>query len=167
MNNSPFQLISSESVETAAKPLITREYYTGYQYRSNNALLYVSVSISKHQKSNSQTKMVERKRDEEEDEKEDEAIEDNVGAEEEEEDLVDEVSQHATSVALSETEEETSEIDPDKMGPEGIEFKMLTERKSKLLKTAEILAVHDVVVQKLINKARDDLGELTSQKSYF
>ena len=40
-------------------------------------------------------------------------------------------------------------------------------RKSKLLKTAEILAVHDVVVQKLINKARDDLGELTSQKSYF
>ena len=111
--------------------------------------------------------MVGRKRDEEEDEKKDEAFEDKAGAEEEEEDLVDEVSQYATSVALSETEEETSEIDPDKMGPEGIEFKMLTERKSKLLKTAEILAVHDVVVQKLINKARDDLGELTSQKSYF
>ena len=58
---------------------------------------------------------------------------------------------------MSETEDETSEIDPDKMGAEGVEFKMLTERKSKLLKTAEILAVHDVVVQKLINKARDDL----------
>ena len=54
-------------------------------------------------------------------------------------------------------EEENSEIDPDKMGAEGAEFKLLTERKEKLEKTERILAVHDVVVQKLINKARDDL----------
>ena len=45
------------------------------------------------------------------------------------------------------------------MGADGVMFKTLVQRKSNLAKTAEILATHDVVVQKLINKARDDLGE--------
>ena len=51
-------------------------------------------------------------------------------------------------------ENEDIEVD---MGPEGAMFKALSNRKANLMKTADILAVHDVVVQKLINKARDDL----------
>ena len=35
------------------------------------------------------------------------------------------------------------------------------------MKTGEILAVHDVVVQKLINKARDDLGRLMKKITPF
>ena len=80
------------------------------------------------------------------------------------EDILEEIEDKADNEAICyeepiivSDEEESSEIDPDKMGAEGAEFKLLTERKSKLLKTAEILAIHDVVVQKLINKARDDL----------
>ena len=60
---------------------------------------------------------------------------------------------------LSVSEDEVSEIDPDKMGSDGELFKKLLQRKSNLMKTAEILATHDLVVQKLINKARDDLGK--------
>lgn len=52
--------------------------------------------------------------------------------------------------------QEDEEIEVD-MGPEGAMFKSLSNRKANLMKTADILAVHDVVVQRLINKARDDL----------
>ena len=66
--------------------------------------------------------------------------------------------EHALSIADS-ADLSISEIDPDEMGADGVMFKTLVQRKSNLAKTAEILATHDVVVQKLINKARDDLGE--------
>ena len=66
--------------------------------------------------------------------------------------------EHAVSIAES-ADLSISEIDPDEMGADGVMFKTLVQRKSNLAKTAEILATHDVVVQKLINKARDDLGE--------
>ena len=66
--------------------------------------------------------------------------------------------EHALSIAES-ADLSISEIDPDEMGADGVMFKTLVQRKSNLAKTAEILATHDVVVQKLINKARDDLGE--------
>ena len=58
--------------------------------------------------------------------------------------------------SISETDD-VSEIDPEKMGEEGSEYLKLKQRKANLMKTAEILDKHDVVVQKLINKARDDL----------
>lgn len=57
----------------------------------------------------------------------------------------------------SEEEEDISEIDPDKMGPDGVQYKTLIQRRSNLMNTKQILDKHDVVVQKLINKARDDL----------
>jgi hypothetical protein len=41
--------------------------------------------------------------------------------------------------------------------PEVVEFKGLEVRRDNLRRTAEVLATHDVVVQKLITKARDDL----------
>ena len=63
-------------------------------------------------------------------------------------------SEHLVSVSEA---EEVSEIDPEKMGPEGSQYLTLQQRKRNLMKTAEILETHDVVVQKLINKARDDL----------
>ena len=66
--------------------------------------------------------------------------------------------EHALSIAES-ADLSISEIDPDEMGADGVMFKTLVQHKSNLAKTAEILATHDVVVQKLINKARDDLGE--------
>ena len=40
---------------------------------------------------------------------------------------------------------------------QGMLYKTLSQRKKNLMQTEEILAVHDVVVQKLINQARDDL----------
>ena len=68
----------------------------------------------------------------------------------------DEASAQAQLVSVAESED-VSEIDPEKMGPEGSQYLTLQQRKRNLMKTAEILETHDVVVQKLINKARDDL----------
>ena len=67
--------------------------------------------------------------------------------------------EHALSTADSFVED-ISEIDPDEMGADGANYKTLIQRKANLMKTSKILAVHDVVVQKLINKARDDLGKI-------
>ena len=75
-----------------------------------------------------------------------------------EEDRTHRTMEHALSIAES-ADLSISEIDPDEMGADGVTFKTLVQRKSNLAKTAEILATHDVVVQKLINKARDDLGK--------
>ena len=70
-------------------------------------------------------------------------------------------SMHGTmsqAISIADDLEDISEIDPDEMGVDGATYKTLQQRKNNLMKTGEILAVHDVVVQKLINKARDDLG---------
>ena len=47
--------------------------------------------------------------------------------------------------------------DEDADDPEIADFKGLQHRRDNLHRTAEVLEVHDVVVQKLITKARDDL----------
>ena len=70
---------------------------------------------------------------------------------------IDEVDVSENLVSQVSETEENSEVDPEKMGPEGSEYLKLQQRKRNLMKTAEILETHDVVVQKLINKARDDL----------
>ena len=70
---------------------------------------------------------------------------------------IDEVDVSENLVSQVSETEDNSEVDPEKMGPEGSEYLKLQQRKRNLMKTAEILETHDVVVQKLINKARDDL----------
>ena len=52
---------------------------------------------------------------------------------------------------------QTSEKDVDADDPEIADFKSLQHRRDNLRRTAEVLEVHDVVVQKLITKARDDM----------
>ena len=44
--------------------------------------------------------------------------------------------------------------------PELVELKNLQNRRDNLHRTAQVLDVHDVVVQKLITKARDDLVKM-------
>ena len=53
--------------------------------------------------------------------------------------------------------QQSTDSDPDNDDPELSEYKNLQNRRDNLRRTAAVLDVHDVVVQKLITKARDDL----------
>ena len=50
-----------------------------------------------------------------------------------------------------------STVDTEQLGRDRDEVKKLRDRRNALERTISIMSKHDVVVQKLINKARDDL----------
>ena len=91
---------------------------------------------------------------------------DEVQEDEFQEDYEEEEVQPVMEYEVSETDD-VSEIDPEKMGAEGQEYLTLQQRKQNLMKTAEILEKHDVVVQKLINPRRYKVTKYSScfQKS--